>query len=339
MKGGICVEYFGELAKIRPRELKNIIENRPIVYIPSGIMEWHDDQNPMGLDTLKVEEIALRTAKITGGAVHMPSYIGVGAFYGKFSFGKECELEHGGVNYDEAFVKEYLLRTYEQLERFGFELIVVIYGHTNGGNINAHEQSAREYMKKEGTKAKILAVSEIAPAVKYRYKLRDHAAKYETSFMMAKYPELVKMEDIDSDHGEWWGRDPREEASAEVGEDMYRKISEEIAKMVQKAQSATREEMMSITFAAEERCWECCQNIKDLKTDFWKGDSFWEDPGCNICSWRSKGLAEYLVSLKGYEWTERIVNGWCRFIDGEDPLTSGTADSIREIKREFDNIK
>lgn len=305
--------YYGELAKLRPKQLTEILEHNPIVYIPSGILEWHAEMNPLGTDTLKVEEIALRTARLTGGAVFMPSYIGAGAFYGEFSvesIGTGHGLKHGGVNFEEDFVRQYLLLVYEQLERFGFKLIVNLYGHTNEQNIRAHNDSAAEYMARPGTAAKILATDEVSTVCRYRYKKRDHAAKYETSFMMAKYPELVNFDEVFDGHDVWWGRDPRVEADAAVGEEMYTLIAQNLAVMVEKALTAEPEQLLTKNFAAGERCWERCTNYNDLVTGFWQGDEFWEDPCCTGCAWRSDGVVQALCDVRGFDWTAQLIEQW-----------------------------
>jgi len=49
----------------------------------------------------------------------------------------------------------------------------------------------------------------------------DHAAMNETSLVMALRPDLVRMDRLPSAPGQWpvavWGRDPRTDASPEVG--------------------------------------------------------------------------------------------------------------------------
>jgi hypothetical protein len=45
---------WAEMDGLRCEELADLIEKRPIVYIPNGIYEWHEAQNPMGTDTIKV---------------------------------------------------------------------------------------------------------------------------------------------------------------------------------------------------------------------------------------------------------------------------------------------
>jgi creatinine amidohydrolase/Fe(II)-dependent formamide hydrolase-like protein len=325
---------WARMELLRPSQLLEFTRDNSIVFVPAGIYEWHEAQNPMGTDTLKMQEIAFRTARLTGGVVHMPVYTGVGAFYGQTE-----ALPHGGINFEEEFVKEYLLKLCRQLESLGFQLIVLLYGHTNQGNINAYEGAADEYMRIGDTKAKVVAFNDVNPAVKYRYKYKDHAAKWETSFMMAAHPEAICMEEIDPAHGEWWGLDPSIHASPAEGERMYSLIAMELARLVNAAVVLSREEITTLNFASragfgDQPCWAACQNIEDLRTGYWKGDLPWEDPYCPICAWRSPGVIKALIDIKGWEWMQNLANHWSSFLTIEYKFKTGS--SIKEILTEWE---
>lgn len=294
-----------DMAGLRPEELAQRIQACPVVFVPSGIYEWHDAQNPLGTDTLKMIEICRRVAARTGGVVHMPSYVGAGAVHGPMS-----PLRHGGLNFSEKLVRDYLTELFTQLETMGFQLIVLLYGHTNSPNINTHEQAADDYMRKEDTRAKVLCLNDVEPAVKHRYKVADHAAKWETSFMMASHPDTVDMAKIPADHGPWWGLDPREHASAGEGERMYGLIAQEVARLVRAALDAPRQQLLNGTFLRTPNCWSDCQNVRDLQDGYWGNDERWEDPYCFLCIWRSPGVMKALADIKGIEWVTRRLALW-----------------------------
>ena len=320
-----------DMAMLRPKELSERIKAAPLVYIPSGIFEWHDAQNPLGTDTLKMVEICRRAAEKTGGLVHRPSYVGVGAFFDPIG-----PLRHGGLNFSAALVASYLTELFEQLDKLGFELIVLLYGHTNPGNINAHEQAASDYLKREETRAKVLCLNDCEPAVCQRYKVADHAAKWETSFMMAAHPDAVRMENIPPDHGDWWGLDPREHASPEEGERMYEIIADGVTEIAKAARNASVQELIDGTFSRRRECWRSCRNISDLKDDFWKGDEKWEDPFCFFCMWRSPGVIEALVDIKGIAWVRRRIELWN---ESSKSYTGRFRTAWTELKKEFDSYK
>jgi creatinine amidohydrolase len=296
---------WAEMRDLYPARLVELLRERPIVYVPSGILEWHDEQLPMGTDTLKMEEICRRTARLTGGLVHMPSYLGVGAITPSYG-----GLTHGGIGFSNALAKQYLLELCTQLELLGASMIVLSYGHTGSDNINVHEEAAFEYNQRPQTQARVLAMNDVAPAVRHRYKVADHAAKWETSFMLASCPALVDHARLPADHGDFWGLDPRQHASAAEGERMYSLVAEETAKLVELACLAPRETLADQTYTGSQRCWETCQNLADLASNYWRGDERWEDPFCWYCEWRSSGLMRVLLERQGRSWLERRLALW-----------------------------
>ena len=314
-----------EMAALRPGELAQRIQDCPIVFVPTGIYEWHDEQNPMGTDTLKMVEICRRVADRTGGVIHMPLYVGVGAFHDSTG-----PLRHGGVNFSEKLVREYLGELLEQLGKMGFELIVLLYGHTNSGNINAHDQAAEDYLRTDEAPAKVLCLNDVEPGVRHRYKVADHAAKWETSLMMASLPDRVDLSEIPADHGEWWGLDPREHASAAEGERMYEHIAEEVARLVGVALDASRQQLLDGTCFQVPGCWGDCQNIRDLQDGYWGDDERWEDPFCFYCIRRGPGVMKALVGAKGLEWATRRLALW----DKLSEVYTGRARRAYEALRE-----
>lgn len=61
---------------MRPQQ---IIEERlrcPLIYVPFGTLEWHGPHLPIGTDMLIAHNLALRSAKETGGVVFPPLFLG-----------------------------------------------------------------------------------------------------------------------------------------------------------------------------------------------------------------------------------------------------------------------
>jgi creatinine amidohydrolase len=50
-------------ARLRPREMTERRNARPVVYIPLGTLEWHGLHNPLGADGLQAEELALHAPR------------------------------------------------------------------------------------------------------------------------------------------------------------------------------------------------------------------------------------------------------------------------------------
>jgi creatinine amidohydrolase/Fe(II)-dependent formamide hydrolase-like protein len=321
---------WAEMERLRPGELASLMRECPIVYLPTGIYEWHDAHLPLGTDTLKMVEICRRAARMTGGLVHMPWYIGVGAFHTSMS-----GMGHGGINFSPGLVKSCLFEFLAQIERFDAELAVVCYGHTNEGNINAHEEAADEYMRRPDTRLKVLALNDVAPAVKHRYKCADHAAKWESSFMLASEPDRVDLGELPADHGPWWGLDPRQHASPAEGERMYALVSRETARLVGLAAAASREELLDWSFTRSTRCWEDCQNIRDLDEGYWQGDEIWEDPFCLFCEWRAPGLVGALTERKGQAWMTARMARWEKL---SEAYTARRKVAMAQLREEWRSI-
>ncbi|MCE5260057.1 MAG: creatininase family protein [Chloroflexi bacterium] len=320
------MQRWSEMRLLPPSRMADLLRECPIVYVPSGILEWHDEHLPMGTDTLKMEEICRRTARLTGGLVHMPSYLAVEAINPA-----ENPLGHGGIGYTPQLVKEYLLELFRQLELLGARLIVLSYGHTSPGNINIHEEAAFEYNMQAG-QAGVLAMNDVAPAVKYRYKVADHAAKWETSFMMASYPEAVDLSRLAAEHGEFWGLDPRLHASAAEGERMYSLVAQETSELVKLARRAPREQYYNQAYTHAVGCWQDCQNMRDLADNYWQHDERWEDPFCWYCEWRSPGLLRELRARQGAAWLQNTITRWRQ---SASPYTVRAKYALEQIELEY----
>ena len=78
--------------EMTPAEFLEIVEQRPIVYVPLGLLEWHGDHLPLGTDFMKMYGIVLEIVKRTGGVVMPPTFYGrpgYGSFAGTMVFSEE----------------------------------------------------------------------------------------------------------------------------------------------------------------------------------------------------------------------------------------------------------
>jgi creatinine amidohydrolase len=48
--------------------------------VPCGLLEWHSSHLPLGIDGLKIQELAGRIATKFGGVVMPPFYVGAPGF-------------------------------------------------------------------------------------------------------------------------------------------------------------------------------------------------------------------------------------------------------------------
>ena len=188
---------------MRPGQLEAAGRAFPVVYVPFGLIEWHGRHLPLGNDALKAHAILVKCAEQHGGVVYPPVWF------------------HDG--FDQACLVPVLTELFEHLKKTGFRVIVGVSGHNVQGQIDMIDR-ALEPVVADGTIAGVglweVTLSQCAESD------TDHAAKWETSNMMFFYPERVDMAklgdgpidlDMSPPHG-IGGLDPREDASADVGE-------------------------------------------------------------------------------------------------------------------------
>lgn len=234
-----------------PHEVVAARQKMPVAYLPIGGIEWHGEHNCLGLDTVKIHAVAMRCAEKIGGLA-FPAL-----FYGEPRESYLMEANHDAEgricekmglppgNFDPGYMDErrqeadtayvrLLLHILGELKSLGFKVIVVMAGHYPLLN---HARAAVELFNLGGRGAATawactgyeLIRDEVPHA-------GDHAAAWETSLMMALRPELVDMSRLPDDREEKLigvgGRDPREFASEEYGEQGVSAIVERIGEKV-----------------------------------------------------------------------------------------------------------
>jgi len=183
-----------------------------IVYIPIGILEWHGEHNALGADALQAEGIAIRAAQLGGGLVFPPLYYGevrtealmeaaapdrnqIAEKMGlpPENFGPDripfSALEQA-MNY-----QRLLLHILHEAETLGFKVAVLVPGHyplidharSACLQFNQRSRTRREDGMLAWACVDFLLVEDAYPQA------GDHAAGWETSHMLALYPNTVDM--------------------------------------------------------------------------------------------------------------------------------------------------
>ena len=184
------------LAMARDREF-------PVVYVPFGLIEWDGRHLPLGNDALKAHGILVKTAEQFGGVVYPPVWF------------------HDG--FDQEYLVPVIAELFERLKRTGFRVIIGVSGHNVQGQIDMINRALEPVIADETVAG--IGLWEITLS-RCEESGTDHAAKWETSNMMFFYPEHVDMSEIEGEpivldmRAPWGigGHDPREHASAQVGE-------------------------------------------------------------------------------------------------------------------------
>ena len=213
------------LERMRPEAVEAAKVARPVIYVPFGSIEWHGYHNPVGLDAIKAHEQLVGLASRVGGVVYPPVFFGSGGGHAAWPSTFMVSAEPMA-----RIVTELL----QGFERDGYRRAILISGHYP--NRTEYLDVARAaYLAAGGTMAVLALVENEAPGVG-----GDHAAKYETSYMMYLLPELVDVARLHQGRHDdvggfdevinWMtteyeghpnygllGIDPRAHASAEVG--------------------------------------------------------------------------------------------------------------------------
>jgi len=229
--------------EMMPHEIVAARTEKPVAYLPIGGVEWHGEQNPVGLDTVKSHELCMRAAQ-KGGGLAMPAL-----FWGESRESNLLEFNHdadgkvaekmglpkenfapgymGGVTAEEeqSFYEQLLTHIYYQLKSLGFRVIFVMCGHYPLKTFAV--RTAEQFMEKN-PEIKIYAGIEADPVRDIYPKGGDHAGKWETSIMRTLRPELVDVSVLPKDKSippiGVYGEDPRADDLEEFG----RKVTQDI---------------------------------------------------------------------------------------------------------------
>jgi creatinine amidohydrolase len=199
--------------ELLPAEFEAAIKSAPVAYLPWGALKWHGRHLALGLDSLKAHAIAQRVARRSGGVVLPPVWCG-----------HNTMKEYGGfpltLEFKRATVMQLLTEYLEQLSDIGFRLVVVVCGHYGPPHLAALIEAATAFtIWQPQRNTRVWVLPDFDPVTDLGYH-GDHAARWETSVLMALRPELVDLGRLDDTTagaaGGILGEDPRT-ASAPQG--------------------------------------------------------------------------------------------------------------------------
>ncbi len=223
-------------SELTPQEFRERLAAAPIAYLPLGTLEWHGEHLPIGADGIQSQGFFCRLAGRAGGIVLPMLFLGPDRakaeggreFYGmdlcaadREGRGDTCQQLTGSAYWiaEETFVS-LLEGILKQLRRAGFKIVV---GHGHGPSTTFFGDHAAAWEEEFGLLCMHCWADKDDPIYgdgDCGIQL-DHAAKNETSLVMALRPDLVQMARLPQDPEKWplgiSGTDPRTEASAEVG--------------------------------------------------------------------------------------------------------------------------
>ncbi|MHB0998122.1 MAG: creatininase family protein [Armatimonadota bacterium] len=203
--------------ELKPDDYRRIKEAAPIAYLPWGAHEWHGKQNPLGLDTLKAHGQCMNLCAETGGIVFPEIYCGYTTMK-HYNPVFDCTLEFS-ADCVRILAKEYL----DQLANEGFKVIIILMGHYGHEHQLAIKEIVEDFNNRQDASF-AWAFPDYEPTESEGIS-GEHAACYETSYIMYLRPELVDMTRLPQDRpldiniDGISGPDPRSSASAKKGRD------------------------------------------------------------------------------------------------------------------------
>ncbi|MGE5558326.1 MAG: creatininase family protein [Bacillota bacterium] len=229
---------------LRPTEVKLLLEQCPVIYIPVGSLEWHGVQNPLGADGIKAHAICCEAALRYGGAVLPTLFLGMlgdGRGWGPEGWSGFTVTAH-----DRASMEETVFRTARGLVANGWKVLVGVTGH----DVELQRDAIHDGIQRacRGSGAKGFGVTEgenWEGGASMKYSM-DHAGVWETSVMMYTCGERVSLkalrgqmeannradvETMQMEEAEGiGGRNPLKYASAELGRAIVEFCAERIGK-------------------------------------------------------------------------------------------------------------
>jgi creatinine amidohydrolase len=168
-----------------PFQLREIVTQRPVAYIPLGTYEWHCQHLPVGLDALTAHGLCLRAALADGGVVLPPLHYGTGGGHGAYPW---TMMMPGAAE-----IEAQLAFTLGKLKSFGFTCAVLFSGHFPPEQLDMIDRLAAAFTTHD-FKVIATAVNRIEGLANGP----DHAGLFETTLLAAMWPDLVQLDRLPS---------------------------------------------------------------------------------------------------------------------------------------------
>ncbi|MEL7608012.1 MAG: creatininase family protein [Bacillota bacterium] len=227
--------------EMTPEEFERAVVKMPLFLMPMGLIEWHADHLPLGLDGIKAAGLCERIAQRMGGGIVLPP-----TFVGRPGFSTYA----GTLTYSESLVNQTIYETLYQLKKVGARVVVILTGHYGNLQVDCVKRAAHCFAV-ENPSIKVIAQAEYEGVLVNGEEPADHAGKWETSMFWRMFPDLTHFEKLnmnpmprryldppnyyykDSPNWEWW--DDVENSSPELGEKAIQAITEHFAALILKA--------------------------------------------------------------------------------------------------------
>jgi creatinine amidohydrolase len=223
---------------MRPAQIRQAIQERWPVVLPLGVLEYHGEHLPVGMDTLAVTKVLELLDK------EMPLVILPPFYYGAASYAVAPPEGKGTVHVNSGELLPFAKGLFRSLLRIGFRNVHFFIHHQSESLQNgmptdlAFKLGARqaifEFLEKERGEDPFNWIQGhplMTPEIIKQYPF-DHAGEGEASLMMALCPETVDMKLRDP--AQWYARSAAT-ASKELGEKGVRLIVEAMRRALRRS--------------------------------------------------------------------------------------------------------
>ena len=241
-----------------PHEVVAARQAKPAAYLPIGTIEWHGRHNPLGLDTLKAHALCVRAAEAGGGLALPPLWWGEQREIELMEVLPDCGADvaaamalpaenfapgyMGGKTVEDQVhaYHDLLYHCYYQIASLGFKALFVMCGHYPLSGYA--DFTAGVFMRRNAMRIHAAAEHEVVADLAEELGLQpgDHAARWETSLLMALRPGLTDLSQLPEDAASAdllgiRGREDPRQASAKLGR---RAVDAIVRRMVDKTDAA-----------------------------------------------------------------------------------------------------
>ena len=214
-----------QYTELPPHEFRTRLAACPVGYLPLGTLEWHGEHCALGADALIAGGLFARAAQMFGGIVFPPLFLGpdraqpgsqnsrlIGMDYAETTTPAR-QLDGSCYWIPEGLFLLLCENIIGQAKRAGFAVLIA----------DGHGPSRWAWARNVGAwearyDIRLISVDRDLPG--WRSQI-DHAAKNETSLMLALRPDLVDLARLPADRASWpqgvGGEDPRD-ATADHGQ-------------------------------------------------------------------------------------------------------------------------
>jgi creatinine amidohydrolase len=229
------------LEELRPRELEARLVERPALVMALGTIEWHSHHLPLGLDLLKAQAIAERTADRSDAVLAPPAWWAAGGV-----------PQPHTLRLPAAVTEPVLAAVLQGFAEMGFRAILVVNGHYGLENSIAVRRAALA-----------CAGADVVPLADYELltdlgAAGDHGGLWETALLLPERPDLVNLRETDLPGV--IGADPHD-ATPELGERGLDLAAERAAAALDRALREPCRDALAAGLAALDRVWELRQEL------------------------------------------------------------------------------